>query len=152
MRDCPQLIKLVKNDTGSFICVAGPAVFSLIILGLIILFDYPFEGYSIFDLYILVIGIPVTAIVLWPFVGWWYFLIRKTFKEGVELEASVLDKRAKYAFDLGIHYSFIYEGCEKEHINSLVPNQLAREISGRSTVRVIYHPKKNVSFIKEVYC
>lgn len=75
MRGCPRISKLVRNDTGSFICVAGPAVFSLIILGLIILFDYPFESYSITDVYILVIGISVAAVVLWPFVAWWYLVI-----------------------------------------------------------------------------
>ena len=95
---------------------------------------------------------PISAIVLWPFVGWWFWIIKSTFSNGKIIEAKVTNKHIKYAFDLGIIYQFEYEGELKEHIASLIPNRQTKEMAKSSMIEVVFHPKKDISFIKDLYC
>ena len=92
------------------------------------------------------------SLFLWPFVLWWWYVIHQTFKTGVELTAQSQKMNLKFVLGLGIEYTFEYQGNKIEHIASLVSNKNTKTLANNKLLTVIYNPKKNISFIKELYC
>ena len=152
MKDTPQLKSLIKNDTGAFMCAWLPAIFAIIAVGAFIYFESSRDNYSILEItYIAPLLFISLALSLWPFILWWWHSVSTTFKNGVELEAKNTNKIIKRAFDLGIIYTFEYQGAKFEHIASLVPNKETKEIAAMQPLLVVFNPKNKISFIKNAY-
>lgn len=152
MREMPKLKNIVKNDTGAFMCAWLPIMFALVAVGSFIYFESNRDNYSALEmLYISPIIFIGLSICLWPFILWWWYSIYITFKKGMAVEARNTHKIIKRALDLGVIYTFEYQGKKYEHTASLIPNRTTKEIAAMESLNVIFNPKNNLSFIKNVY-
>ncbi len=148
----PKLKNIVKNDTGAFMCVWLPIVLAIVAVGSFIYFESNRDNYSALEIiYISSIIFIGLSICLWPFILWWWYSIYITFKKGIVIEARNTHKIIKRAFDLGVIYTFEYQGKRYEHIASLIPNRTTKEIAAKESLNVIFNPKNNLSFIKNAY-
>ena len=150
MNSLPKLKNIIKNDFGAFLCIWGPVLFATISLITFTINEYPFAELTMLELVASYISISLISLTLLPFVLWWYHIIKVTFKNGVEIEAIIYKKET--GFGLGIFYLFTFNGKRIEHVAALVPNQDTKKALKKDKVSVMYNAKKNVSFIKEIYC
>ncbi|VAW66476.1 hypothetical protein MNBD_GAMMA08-1803 [hydrothermal vent metagenome] len=152
MKNTPDLKSIIKNDTGAFMCVYVPILFALVAVGSFIYFESGRDNYTVLEIiYYSPIIFTSLSVCLWPFILWWWYSINKTFKKGVELKANNTYKVIKRAFDLGVIYTFEYEGEKFEHVASFIPNSATKSIAEMQSLNIIFNPENNLSFIKDAY-
>ena len=152
MSNMPKLKSILKNDTGAFMCALGPVFLAIVATGSFIYFESNRDNYTTLEIiYISPIIFIGLSICLWPFILWWWYSINTTFKKGIVLEANNTHKKIKCAFDLGVIYTFEYQGKEFEHIASLIPNRTTKKIAVMQSLNIVFNPKNKLSFIKNAY-
>ncbi len=152
MRQPPKLKNIIKNDTGAFMCAWLPILFATIAVGLFIYSESTRNNYTVLEIiYLSPIIFISLSVCLWPFILWWWYSIYITFKNGTILEATVSHNKIKHAFDLGVIYTFEYQGEKFEHIASLIPNKTTKKIAAMQSLDIVLNPKNNLSFIKNAY-
>ncbi len=152
MRKTPKLKSIIKNDTGAFMCAWLPVFFATIAVGLFIYSESTRDNYTVLEILYLspIIFISLSAC-LWPFIIWWWYSIYIAFKNGTIIEATISHNKIKNSFDLGVIYTFEYQGKKFEHIASLIPNKTTKEIATMQSFDIVFNPVNNLSFIKNVY-
>ena len=153
MNITPKLTSIIKNDISVFMCIFPPIIFSILITLLFLKSEINKDQYTLIEtIYFSLTILLVIPLCFWPFILWWVYVIKHTFKTGVEISAQSKKMNLKYVLGLGIKYSFEYQGKKIKHIASLVSNKRTKELAGKESLKIIYNPKKDVSFIKELYC
>ena len=153
MKISPQLKSIIKNDMGVFMCTFPPIFFAILFTFLFIKSEIHKDQYDLIEtIYISITVFLTLSLFLWPFILWWWYVIRQTFKTGIELTTQSQKINFKFGLGLGIEYTFEYQGNKIEHIASLVSNKTTKKLANEESLTVIYNPKKNISFIKELYC
>lgn len=134
-------------------CTFPPIIFSLLITLLFLKSEINKDQYTLIEtIYLSITTLLVIPLSFWPFILWWVYVIKHTFKTGVEITAQSKKMNLKYVLGLGIEYSFEYQGKEIKHIASLVSNKTTKKSANEESLKIIYNSKKGVSFIKELYC
>ncbi len=152
MKTSPKLKSIIKNDIGVFMCTVPPVLFAILSTFLFIKSEILKDQYTdVETIYLSIATFLILSFCLWPFVLWWWGVIHKSFKNGVELTAEVNKMNLKIVLGLGIEYTFEYEGNKIKHIASLVSNKKTRALAKEKTLPIIYNPKKGVSFVKAAY-
>jgi len=153
MKISSQLKNIIKNDISVFMCVFPPILFAALFTFLFINNEIHKEQYNLVETtYISITVFLTVSLFLWPFILWWWYVIRQTFKTGIELTAQSQKMDLKLVLGLGIEYTFEHQGNKIKHIASLVSNKITKKLANEESLTVIYNPKKNISFIKELYC
>ena len=134
-------------------CTFPPIIFAIVIALLFLKSEINKDQYTLIETtYLIFTMLLVIPLCFWPFILWWVYVIKHTFKTGVEISAQSKKMNLKYVLGLGIEYSFEYQGEKIKHIASLVSNKTTKKLAGEESLKIIYNPKKGVSFIKELYC
>ncbi len=134
-------------------CVFPPILFAILFTFLFINNEIHKNQYNLVEtIYISITVFLTVSLFLWPFILWWWYAIRQTFKTGIEVTAQSQKMNLKLVLGLGIEYTFEYQGNKIEHIVSLVSNKITKKLANEESLTVIYNPKRNISFIKELYC
>ena len=134
-------------------CAFPPILFAALFTFLFINNEINKDQYGLVETtYISITVFLTVSLFLWPFILWWWYVIRQTFKTGIELTAQSQKMNFKLVLGLGIEYTFEHKGNKIKHIASLVSNKTTNKLANEKSLTVIYNPKKNISFIKELYC
>lgn len=153
MKTTPKLTSIIKNDISIFMCTFPPILFSILIALLFLKSEINKDQYTLIETaYLSITILLVIPLCFWPFILWWVHVIKHTFKTGIEITAQSKKKKLKYVLGLGVEYCFEYQGKKIKHIASLVSNKTTKELASEESLKIIYNPKKGVSFIKELYC
>ncbi len=152
MNSSPQLKKIIKNDISAFMCTWPPVLFAALSVFLFVKSEVDKHQHSWLEiLFTGIIIFTVISLCLWPFILWWWRVIYKTFKNGIEINAISTKMNLNFVLGIGIKYTFDYKGTKIEHIPSLVSNKKTRELANKKFILIIYNPEKNISFIKDAY-
>ena len=152
MKTTPKLKSTIQNDIGVFMCSVPAILFAILATFLFIKSEILKDQYTnIETIYLSIATFLILSFCLWPFVLWWWSVIYKSFKNGVELTAESNEMNLKIVLGLGIEYTFEYQGKKIKHIASLVSNKKTRALAKEKSLSIIYNPKKDISFVKAAY-
>ena len=149
----PKFTAVITRDSGAFWAVVGPPILGAgaFVVYLIQLLSGNVTNGGVSDVAIFVATIVLSGTIFMPAVVWWYYVIRRTFKEGtvVEAEIKTIDKR--FPLNVGVTCIFEYNGQPKKAIIGVVNSRRSREILAQPALTVVFDGKRYLSFIKEVF-
>lgn len=149
----PKFIIVVTRDWGSFLAVFGPPIMAsctfLVYLSEIV--SGKAIDRSIYDVLSFFALIPISSLLFLPAVLWWFYVIRRTFKKGGEVNADIKKVDKKFMLNIGVTYTFNMDGKEYEHISDFRNINNIRKILTNSQHTIAFDPKRNISFLKEVF-
>jgi len=149
----PRFIAVITRDSGAFWAVLGPPILGAgaFVVYLIQLLSGNVTNGGVSDIAIFIATIVLSGTLFMPAVLWWYYIIRRTYKEGAVLEAKIKTIDKRFPLNIGVTCIFEHNGQPKEAIIGVVNTRKSREILAQPTLTILFDAKRNLSFIKEVF-
>ena len=147
----PKFTAVITRDSRAFWTVFGPPILGAgaFVVYLIQLLSGNVTNGGVSDIAVFVATIVLSGTIFMPAVLWWYYVIRRTFKEGtvtvLEAKIKTIDKRLP--LNIGVTCIFEYNGQPKEAIIGVVNTRKSREILAQPTLTIVFDGKRNLSFI-----
>ena len=145
----PSLLSVIHTEYPVFLLAYLPALFALV--GTITLLEtyFPYEDLTK-DNVLMLVFTPLLSMVGFPFILWWWFMIRRTFVRGIVTSAIVTETSDSVLY-LHIHYSFFVGKKEHKQFVNILKNEKAKKIVSSEEVSVVYDSSKNLAFLVDAY-
>ncbi len=149
----PSIRKLVTTDWGSFLAVFGAPIVVLVVMVLLIIASFTEADTTITlsDLFLMALLVPLSSMIWWPMVFWWYMKIRRVYRKNKTTEGAITDIDKSFLVTIGVKYRYSDNGNEKEGILSFLNVSRVRSLLDASNITVVYDPNSKISFIKEIF-
>jgi hypothetical protein len=145
----PSLISAIHTEYPVFLLAYLPALLAIASIVTLLQMYFPYEDLTKENILMLVFT-PLLSIVGFPFILWWWYMIRRTFIRGIVTSARVT-KTTDSVLYLHIHYSFLIGEKEHNHLANFLKNEKTKKIVCSKNVSVVYDSSKNLSFLVDAY-
>lgn len=145
----PSLISAIHTEYPVFLLAYLPALFAIASTVTLLQMYFPYEDLTK-DNVLMLFFTPLLSVVGFPFILWWWYMIRRTFTRGIVTSANVT-KTTDSVLYLHIHYSFFVGEKEHSHYANILKNEKTKKIVHNEKVSIVYDISKNLSFLVDAY-
>jgi len=94
------------------------------------------------------------SLTLSPIILWWHFSIKRTLKNGVEIDGHITRKIGcgiPLLPYVGLHYEFSHQGIKYQKVVDVVNGKKAAGLCGKNNITVYFNPDNKLAFIREIF-
>jgi len=148
----PRYKNILFTDWAVFLTLFGYIAIITFFFVVFLVTKYPFADYGITEWVQALLGFLAAFLLTTPIVFWWCSVIRKTFRTGIVMDARITRFFGVKGPYVGVFYEFTHDSVKYEHTATLLNRKIARNQVKKDSVKIVFNPRKNVSFIYEPYC
>ena len=141
----PSMIKAMHTEYPVFLLAYLPTLFAVTATITLLHMYFPYEDLTK-DKILMLVFTPLLSVVGFPFILWWWYIIRRTFVRGIVISANVT-KTTDSVLYFHIHYSFFVGEKEHNHFANLIKNEKTKKFIYSKKASVVYDSSKNLSFL-----
>lgn len=149
----PNFFTVLTRDWSTFLATLGPPIMAsaAFVVYLVEILRGALPDASIRDVLQFAMLIPVSGFAFSPAVLWWYYVIRRTFAVGQVVDGEIIKIDRGFFYSIGITYRAVVDGREIVGIADFVNRKTVRQLAERLHVKVVVHPRRNISFIRDLF-
>lgn len=148
----PTYKKIIFTDWSVFLTIFGYMFFIGLAFFLFFKAEYPFSKYGVFEWVEVISYFSLVALITTPLGLWWSYVIRRTFKEGIVIEAKITKHFGAKGPYIGIYYVFNFNDKEYNQSATLLNKKIVRDLLSLDKISIVFDVKRKISFIHDVYC